>query len=81
VYEHHCLRINLTETNIITKFFGKKIKDSPGMKYLYNKLLKELNGITIHQQNRQKCGLFEILVSSFKFLFGTLDESKKIKKI
>jgi len=49
------------------------------MKYLYNNLLKELNGITIYQQNRQKCGLFDILVSSFKFLFGTLDKSDREK--
>jgi len=79
VYEHHCLRINLTEINIITESFGNKIKDSPRMKYLYNKLLNELNGITIHQQNRQKRGLFDIIGSSFKFLFGTLDENDRVQ--
>lgn len=49
------------------------------MTYLYNKLLKELSGITFYKQNRQKRGLFDIIGSSFKFLFGTLDENDRVK--
>jgi len=50
------------------------------MKYLYNKLLKELNGITIYQENRQKRGLLNVIGSSLKFLFDTLDENDRFEK-
>jgi len=42
------------DINVITNSFGNKITDSTRMKYLYNKILKELNGLTIHQQNQRK---------------------------
>jgi len=54
VYKHHCPRINLMDINVIINSFGNKITDAPRMKYLYNKILKELNGLTIHQQNQRK---------------------------
>lgn len=81
-YEHHCLRINLTEIDTITNIFGNKILNSINSSrntFLYTKLLKQLNGITIHQQNRQKRGLLNIVGSAFKYLFGTLDENDRVE--
>jgi len=55
-FEHHCLKINLTKINTLTTSFGNKIQnntDTPRMKYLYNKLRKKLNGITIHQKKTE----------------------------
>lgn len=80
--EHHCLRINLTEINTITESFGNKILNTLAPTrntFLYNKLLKELNGITIHQENRQKRGLLNIVGTAYKYLFGTLDENDRVE--
>uniref|UniRef100_V9H1L4 Envelope protein n=2 Tax=Drosophila ananassae TaxID=7217 RepID=V9H1L4_DROAN len=81
-FEHHCLTVNLTEINTITTYFGNKIQnstDTPRIKFLYNKLIKELNGITLHKERRQKRGLFNFVGSAFKFLFGTLDDNDRIQ--
>lgn len=40
---------------------------------------RELSGITLHQTNRQKRGLINIVGSAFKYLFGTLDNNDRTK--
>lgn len=42
-------------------------------------MLRELNAITLHQTNRQKRGLINIMGSAFKYLFGTLDNNDRIQ--
>lgn len=81
-FEHHCLRINLTQIETVTDYFAQIVPNhihAPQLKYLYGKLLRELNGITLHQGNRQKRGLLNVVGSAYKYLFGTLDENDRVE--
>lgn len=81
-YEHHCLRINLLDIDNLTHYFNTKVTNYthiPQIKLLHNKMLRELNAITLHQTNRQKRGLINIMGSAFKYLFGTLDNNDRIQ--
>lgn len=77
-FEHHCLTINVTQ---IENSFDLLLTQShifnkyPQIKYLMNKLEKQMAGIRI--TSRTKRGLFDFIGSSLKFLFGTLDEEDK----
>lgn len=81
-FEHHCLRINITEIDKANNLFRKHLSNytkSPHLKYLYGKLQRQLNGLTLHGESRQKRGLINAVGSMFKFLFGTLDDDDRVK--
>jgi len=78
-FEHHCLRINLTEIDTIADYFEQRLRTdyhAPQVKFLYNKMRRELAGIALRHRNKR--GLINIVGSVFKYLFGTLDENDRV---
>lgn len=76
------MRINVTEIIIANEYFRKSIplfQNSTQINHLYNKLQQELNGIIFHHENRNKRGLFNVVGSLYKFLFGTLDDNDRVE--
>jgi len=75
---NHCLTINITQ---IEETFNNLLKESskfnnvPQINYLIQKLNREMNGIRLTKRNKR--GLFNFVGSTYKYLFGTLDEDDR----
>jgi len=79
-FEHHSLKINLTEIDIVVDYFEQRLRTdyhAPQINFLYNKIKRELAGITLKHRNKR--GLINIVGSGFKYLFGTLDENDRVE--
>jgi len=77
-YEYHYLSVNITKTEQTFEELLKEadeFNDVIQIRYLVEKLKREINGITIAK--RSKRGLFNIVGTVYKYLFGTLDQDDK----
>jgi hypothetical protein len=77
-YEYHYLSVNLTKTEIIYEELIKQahfFENLQQIKYLIEKLNREMNGIRIAK--RSKRGLANFMGTIYKYLFGTLDQEDK----
>jgi len=77
-YEYHYLSVNITKTEQTFEDLLKEadeFNDVIQIRYLVEKLKKEIKGITIAK--RSKRGLFNIVGTVYKNLFGTLDQDDK----
>jgi len=76
--EYHCLTINITKTeetykNLLSQAFG--FKEIMQIKYLTEKIQREMNGLKIVRRNKR--GLANFVRTAYKYLFGTLDNNDK----
>jgi len=79
-YEYHYLSVNITKTEQTFQDLLKEadeFNDVIQIRYLVEKLKREINGITIAK--RSKRGLFNIVGKVYKYLLGTLDQEDKDK--
>lgn len=77
-FMHHCLTINITQieetcNNLIKE--SQEFNNITQINYLIEKMKREMNGI--HITKRIKRGLFNFVGSTYKYLFGTLDEDDR----